>query len=188
MANVLKMAIAFSRFNNYTRQVGRSGGSPGNWRSTAARWRDTYDRHHRTQNQPLCPPARKSQMQPLFRPSRLGRPQRRLVTTAPILRPIQMQPFCPPGPGAKTVAWRRRTRPARSMRAVSRGDSGQARPAAHGPADLAGSGRRARLHGRLRQREAVRAKARRTRRRSRSAGWSVVPARKRRSTSAAARR
>src|SRR5436853_1228056 len=72
----------FSRYDNYTRHDGHSGGSPGNWGSTAGRWHDTYDRHLRTQMQPFRPPAfwqRAVQMQPLFRPSRLRQWARRLV-------------------------------------------------------------------------------------------------------------
>jgi hypothetical protein len=62
---------SFSRYNSYTPRVGRSGGLPESWRSTAVQWHDTYDRHHPTQNQPFCPPAPRGQKRPHFRPSRL---------------------------------------------------------------------------------------------------------------------
>ena len=152
------------------RYVGPRGGSPGTWASTAARCESTSGRRVPAQNQPFRPPGRMGQNQPLTPRRRVGR---RLMTVVPILRPRRR---------FKTSHFARRVRGRNRRLCRRRG----AQAAAASPVLAAKRGRpsecepfqslileklqqelsaqriyqdlgRARLHGQLRQREAVRA-------------------------------
>ena len=181
MANALKMAIVQS-----IKQLHAAGWSQRRIARELEIDRGTVARYLRPpppDPKPAIPPAGSAGSNAAtFSASPGSATTRRLVTMAAIFAAASNAAIPPAGSGHENHG---STTPAGvrlplgrpdAVRAVSRADSRQARSAALGPADLARPGRRARLHGQLRQREAVRAAAGRSDAACRSGGWNARPA------------